>query len=606
MKIIPTLEQEAIINSTSQFNFIMAGAGCGKTSTLIQLLKKNNGLNFNYCTFTNEMLAEVTSKIVSDTQLLSPSKAKEYIYNFNSAGYRLLGKFMEVNNFEFKRVFLEEFELFNKVFLSQQQRENVWNSVTNYKKEYTKIHFENLTNTISKEASEILDKVFEIVWKKHKVCEFVDMEIWFYQALERDGIDFKKINFFLVDEFQDLDINKFYILKMIIKKLLDTNPSAVFYFVGDYNQQIYGWREQGDSNYFKKTMDYIKTISDDINILPLSKCFRCDTKLVNQLNQLLEQNYDKGFGYNPMTPHIDHQDQDKSLECITHTWNEFEPHLIMSLTKDYRENLITTRNNKNLLPIQVALFKHKIPYRVFGSNSMRFFEREAWIPFALAIYWRYKQSPEWNYQMPIPLLEKIFYFVLNSNGRINASKKDIPFFDRLEEVFNIYSLNNFLFDLSPENQTNLNSVPSNVIEKMLKPKEVEILKDIIIAMKILIQTTIKNIHQKGLSYLFETANFKNTQNEELQLFKNFLLTSDYSNWVAQIYAKQNVVGISSIHSSKGLEADNVIVCFNEDTGFKPNQEEVRVNYVAFSRAKKTLKLFAIKPNSFFHFMSQTK
>lgn len=606
MKIIPTLEQEAIINSTSQFNFIMAGAGCGKTSTLVQLLKKNNDLNFNYCTFTNEMLAEVTSKIVSDTQLLSPSKAKEYIYNFNSAGYRLLGKFMEVNNFEFKRVFLEEFELFNKVFLSQQQRENVWTSTTNYKKEYTKIHFENSTNTISKEATEILDKVFEIVWKKHKVCEFVDMEIWFYQALERDGIDFKKIDFFLVDEFQDLDINKFYILKMIIKKLLDTNPSAVFYFVGDYNQQIYGWREQGDSNYFKKTMDYIKTISDDINILPLSKCFRCDTKLVNQLNQLLEQNYDKGFGYNPMTPHIDHQDQDKSLECITHTWNEFEPHLIMSITKDYRENLIITRNNKNLLPIQVALFKHKIPYRVFGSNSMRFFEREAWIPFALAIYWRYKQPSEWNYQMPIPLLEKIFYFVLNSNGRINASKKDIPFFDRLEEVFNIYSLNNFLFDLSPENQTNLNSVPSNVIEKMFKTKEVEILKDISIAMKILIQSTLKNIQQKGLSYLFETTNFKNTQNEELQLFKNFLLTSDYSDWIAQIYAKQNIVGISSIHSSKGLEADNVIVCFNEETGFKPNQEEVRVNYVAFSRAKKTLKLFAIKPNSFFYFMSQTK
>lgn len=606
MKIIPTLEQEAIINSTSQFNFIMAGAGCGKTSTLIQLLKKNNLLNFNYCTFTNEMLAEVTSKILSETQLLVPSKAKEFIYNFNSAGYRLLGKFMEVNNFEFKNLFLEEFELFNKVFLNPQQRENVWTYVTNYKKEYAKIHFENSTNTISKEAAEVLDNAFQIVWTKHKVCEFVDMEIWFYKALERNEVKFKDIDYFLVDEFQDLDVNKFYILKTIINKILEVNPTAIFYFVGDYNQQIYGWREKGDSNYFQKTMNFVKGISEDIKILPLSKCFRCDTKIVKRLNQLLEKNYDKGFGYNPMSPNENHQDQIKSLECITHTPDEFEPHLILSLTKNYHENLIITRNNKNLLPIQVALFKHKIPYRIFGSSSMRFFEREAWTSFALPMYWRYKQPVEWNFQMPIPLLEKIFYFVLNSNHRISASKKDIPFFEHIEEVFNIYVLNNFIFGTSSENQQNLNFVPKDIMNRLLKPKEHEILKDIIVNMKILVQKTLKDIQQKGLSYLFESVNFKNLKNEELQLFKNVLLTSDYSNWIVQIYSKQNVVGISTIHSSKGLEADNVIVCFNEETGFTPSQEEVRVNYVAFSRARKTLKLFAIKPNSFFRFLSEIK
>ena len=54
----------------------------------------------------------------------------------------------------------------------------------------------------------------------------------------------------------------------------------------------------------------------------------------------------------------------------------------------------------------------------------------------------------------------------------------------------------------------------------------------------------------------------------------------------------NVIKLMTIHSSKGLESDNVIVIDDMTRGMSSNlkqeEEEQRVKYVAYTRAKKKL------------------
>ncbi|MGL4951167.1 MAG: UvrD-helicase domain-containing protein [Mycoplasma sp.] len=581
---IKTKEQIKIIESNNTFNFIMAGAGCGKTSTLIELLKENGSNSFNYCTFTNEVINEIISRVGKINRNLDKLTLKSCVYNFNSAGKRIFtnSNNITIDSLEFKRLFFIKLETLCDQKFDEPTIENFWNAICNYKRTYAKIKFTGENPWLDENNEAITLSIFNEIWSKEKVCEFVDMEIWYTDSILRENnTSFDSLRYFLVDEFQDLDINKFYILKIIIKNMMDKNSNVKIFFVGDYNQQIYSWREIEKINYFQEMMDYCRTFKKDVGIFSLSKCFRCDNRIIYRLNELLQWNKDLGFGYKPMSLNDKFIEKEDYIKTIIHEYDKIEEHIIEHL-KGYenKDTLIITRSNSGVEEIQNILFKNKVPYKILGSASKRFFEWHAYSQFLLPFYYIDKSKEE-DIVVPVCLLEKIYDFAV-------SNKNKVVLWNRITELCNSIPLNDYLFR---------DGDIIKVFKIFRKNEEESEIIHILDEMKKHISKTMDEIQNDGFERRFEKIN-----STKIVDFWYKMMKDDYSNWLVDIYSSKNLVGISTIHSSKGLEASNVIVCHNNSSNFNMTEEEVRLNYVAFSRSTDRLILLSSKPNDFFNFM----
>lgn len=325
------------------------------------------------------------------------------------------------------------------------------------------------------------------------------------------------------DEAQDINKIQYDIINLIIPKESD----KVLCFIGDFSQNIYSWNGTDNRLLIKFKEDH------NAEVIKLNKNYRCSKQIIQYSNKFIDKTNNETFidveGFFDSEP----------VEYKKITSKNFEALLIAQAYKANINNkklAIIARNNADISYISTVLSKANFEY---STSQKKEFNRY-FLDFArLCIN---------NNSL---LLEK--FINVKSEDRLKSIENSIPLID-------VLSLN-------------------NSTAKKLKEFNVEIKKSNALKAYQLIKNNF-NIYDDNIEN--EIIEFeKNFNHSNLENFLDFLESkSDQDN------LKKANITCTTIHGSKGLEYDEVIIYNVNNQNFKSRdlEENLRLLYVATTRA----------------------
>lgn len=366
-------QKEAVLLSTDHNIVLLAGAGSGKSFTLVkrtEYLITDLGVDpssIMLVTFTNKAANEIKERISKVTN----DANKMWIGTFHRICTRLLRQFgdhLGINSFS-----IIDTKDCRKIIKDSLVRLGEDDSIMNVKAYQTKIsEFKN--NLVGKEAvrnddtiSNTLKTVYEeyvdYCWK-HKTFDFDDLITYTILLLSsfKDVSNWvhNNIQYIMVDECQDTNSAQF----VLIKLLRGENNTVL---VGDVNQSIYGFRN-ARPQYLE---NFANTTSNTMR-LRLEQNYRSTKNIINAANNVVKYN---SFG-TKLEMFCDNEEGAKvQLYKANNSFTEAEWVISEILTthnyvnKDYSDFAIIYRANFQSRLFEEALTKCGIPYVVFGSGS---------------------------------------------------------------------------------------------------------------------------------------------------------------------------------------------------------------------------------------------
>jgi len=576
---------------------ILAGAGSGKTKTLTTRLAYLIGevgidpINTLTLTFTNKAASEMRQRALN--LIDGSSHSMPLLCTFHKFGLLFLKMHIEK---------LGRKNSFNIIDSDDQKR--LVKAIIKDLKIDLQIPF--LTSEISKyknillEPQEALDNA-ELNDYKQAAKVYIEYQ---RRLLENNLVDFddllaltykillenedlredtsKKYQYIMVDEYQDTNELQYQLLKLLASK--HNNISVV----GDDDQSIYGWRGANIKNIleFHKHFEGAKVVKLEIN-------YRSTQQILNAANTLIEHNR-KRLG-KKLTSYIGDGEDVK----IQHSIDEvYEANTIAKKIKELISSgvnpssiAVLYRVNALSRSLEEGFSKESLAFKMVGG--IRFYER-AEIKDIIS-YLRLISNSDDDFSL-LRILNK------PKRGIGAKSLEKIKAFAQTKKS-SIYNA------LSSANSDELNSI--------LSKKSIGLVKEFIDNINIL-KSEKENLGEMlnlfnnivGLREYYESmidgfdrvlnidefyGYFRDAiyKDEELTL-EQFL--SDITLQSDQDQVDNDAVNIMSVHASKGLEFEYLFVIGMEE-GFFPldsetidMEEERRLAYVAFTRAKKELTL----------------
>lgn len=233
---------------------LIAGAGAGKTFTIVQKIKyliENNYVNpkeILVLSFTNKSVNDLKKKIASNVNITTFHKLAIEILDLNKINYNLVNDkylnyiinefFQSLNNDEYKKEILNYFKERNYFkFLNSYKFNSFQKLITNLIKlyktnNYTKDNFKALfkINNFLAKYTYIIFCIYENELASNNSLDFDDLIIKATQIVNKTT----KYKYIIVDEFHDTSLIRF----NLIKKIKDINNATLF-CVGDDYQSIY-------------------------------------------------------------------------------------------------------------------------------------------------------------------------------------------------------------------------------------------------------------------------------------------------------------------------------------------------------------------------------
>lgn len=389
--------------------------------------------------------------------------------------------------------------------------------------------------------------------------------------------------YIMVDEYQDTN----FLQHKILKSLCKSHENLCV--VGDDDQSIYSWRGAKVENILNFQNEFEK-----VKLVKLEQNYRSVGTILKAANELIAHNQ-KRLG--------------KTLICTKDEGDEIE---ICACEDEREESAIVARKIKALLDggvkmdeiavlfrvnalsraLEEALMKEKIPYLLL--SGMRFYER-AEIKDMIA------------YLRLINNLEDDFSF----KRIINRPKRGFGevALQKLEKHAQIHQISLFeaLCNLEGSGvfSQKLQNELRDFIENIKSLRELSSLKEVIEQLDE--RFKFKEFYEKQNESEDKIANINEfcaslkdrIENENIESLEEIL--SEISLLSEQDKTHKGVC-IMSVHTSKGLEFDYIFVIGLEmgffPVGYDNIEEERRLAYVAFTRAKKRLSLSYV--NSRFH------
>ena len=232
-------EQLKAINSQDRFIFLLAGAGSGKTRTVIEKIKTllKEGIN------PSEILAITFTRKASEEMRLRLNNDEVLINTFHGFCYQ------ELQN-----------EGFNKIIIDP--------SDTPFTR-YELLLISNYKNSSKSQKTPFILNEYQEYLSSKDVIDFDDIMLLFLKLKKNYQSKFKYI---FVDEFQDTNSIQYEILKMLI------GAETKVFAVGDPDQSIYRFRGAKPSiiNLFLKEYDG--------TLLTLGNNYRSSQKIINCAN----------------------------------------------------------------------------------------------------------------------------------------------------------------------------------------------------------------------------------------------------------------------------------------------------------------------------------
>ena len=362
---------------------VLAGAGSGKTRVITQKIAylTENGYEAKHIaaiTFTNKAAREMQVRV---SQLMQGKNTKGLtIATFHSLGLQMLRQEAALLGYKPQFSILDSSDSFkivadilattDKKLLKQTQ----W-QISGWKNAF--ISPDQAKATADEDLTHAAAKVYQLYQQTLKAYQAVDFDDLIKlpvelfeqhaEALERWQ---RKLQYLLIDEYQDTNACQYMLVKML------AGLRGQFTVVGDDDQAIYGWRGADVKNLQQLTDDFSK-----LRVIKLEQNYRSTVRILRAANQVISNNprivanglYEKklwsDLGTGDMIQVTATQSEEHEAESVIMklSAHKFEHR---TLHKDYA---ILYRGNHQARVFEQQLRNHKIPYTVSGGQS--FFDK---------------------------------------------------------------------------------------------------------------------------------------------------------------------------------------------------------------------------------------
>ncbi len=423
-------------------------------------------------------------------------------------------------------------------------------------------------------------KEYENYKIKNKIMDFDDQLKYAYSILKNyKNIKEKFMNRFTyinVDEAQDTSKIQHEIIKLLVNKNI--------FMVGDEDQSIYKFR----AAYPKALLDFEKVYKNS-KVLYMETNYRSTPEILQIANNFIKQNVnrkDKNI--------IPYRKSGQTVKITEIENYEDQYNYLLNILKDSNEQTaILYRNNESAIPLIDIFMKNNVNFKIKEGETL-FFNHKLVKDIKNFIKFYFEPNN-------IKIFEEIYYKIncgISKNiinklkiklNRINNNANILDVLTTIDEVlfWQIRKINDIKLKMSFWKNKNTYEIINSILkdleyEEFIKRKKEE-----------------KNVYLQKINILLSIAK----QNPDL---KKFLLRLDeLEEKIKEGNNEETNIILSTIHSSKGLEYDNVILidviqgilpCIDKTDSknlekLDEYEEEVRLFYVGITRAKNVLKIF---------------
>lgn len=580
---------------------VLAGAGCGKTKTIIAraiylILQGIPAERIQILSFTRKSASEIYERIrmsVGEERIrgIHASTFHTWALSIIRANAKLFGKenftildrddqlqiFRLCRGKHAKGTFPSAEQLCELYSFSRNTRQSLSMAFKTHISEFAELK-EKIVPIMKQyeqkkeenqyiDYDDILDLVSAAVNNYSEIAEFIGSQY----------------DYILVDEMQDTNPLQWSLLEPLSKYIK-------LFCVGDDAQSIYGFRGAD----FKNVHSFQERIPDS-EILKLEDNYRSTQEILDLSNWLLSKSmvdYDKnlkavrGTGKIPELHEFDNKwEQGRFIaETLEKKKNEGFP---------FHESLILVRSSADARSVESALLQKNIPYLFFGGMKMLEAAHIKDVLSVLRICVNIKDEIAWmRYLLLWPGLGEVKGAEITTEVIALSTHKEV--FEGIEKYVINYNLD-----------SELNNLIKNVYKNEISPKN---------ALLISIQTLTPILSEKYRGSQWDKR--KKDFDSLLRLAEKFGTLQEFvDNCICEPMndadlvpsANEDKVTISTIHSAKGMERENCFVV-NVSIGDYPNcndiksieniEEERRVLYVALTRAKNELIITRINKAGF--------
>ena len=572
---------------------ILAGAGSGKTTTIVSRLAyiiqvlgipASNTLTL---TFTNKAAKEMRERALS---MIGDASYPPLLCTFHKFGLLFLkfhihllnrqNNFVVIDTDDKKRIIKKiNSEIPTPLISSEISRYK--NSLITPDEAYKQAEFFNY-----QQIAKIYEE-YETYLRENNLVDFDDLIALTYRLLDENlelaEATSKKYNYIMIDEYQDTNELQ---LKLLQKLCTSHNNICV---VGDDDQSIYGWRGAHIRNIMEFHEDFVGT-----SIFKLENNYRSKEPILKVANALIEHNRSRlgkkliptRGGGEDVTILNSYDENEEARKIATN--------IKKLLDSGVKPNDIAILYRVNVLSrsIEEGLNRSRIAYKLVGG--LRFYDRA-------------EIKDLISYIRIITNFHDDFSFKRVANkpkrglGKASIEKIELA----------AHSASSSIYEY-------IKTATLSELEILVKKKNAKTLKDFIKNIEEVSRVSEESTYE-FIDVLEETFKLKNiyagmidetervlNMDEFYGLFRDFVKKSpesgldEFLNELTLQSEQDQVEGESiymmSIHASKGLEFDHIFIIGLEE-GFLPLvgdgsdlEEERRLGYVSFTRAKETLTL----------------
>lgn len=594
-------QKEAVVNTEGPM-LILAGAGSGKTKVLttkIAYLIEENGIDPSSIlaiTFTNKAANEMKSRVEN---LIGIDSKYMHISTFHSFGLSIIKKYYDLlslkSNFTIidaddsqltvKRI-LKDMNLDPKIYNPKMIR----NKISSAKNEL--MNPEDLEKYATSEIDEITIKVYEEYQKKLLLNNSLDFDDLLMLPIKlfnehKEVLEYyqDKFQYILIDEYQDTNEVQYILTKMLSAK----NKNICV--VGDPDQSIYSFRGANYKNILNFEKDYKNT-----KVILLEQNYRSTKVILNAANDVIKNNKNRKEKA-LWTDNID-GDKVKYKRCEDEKNESY--YVACEIKKLISENVklediaVLYRTNASSRNIEEALLKENISYKVVGS--FYFYNRKEIKDLISYLKLIYNPNDDISLNRIINVPKRGIGLKTLENLTTKANILNESLFNTIESGKEL-EFKKLILELQEKSEDlSLTELVDLILDKTGIKKELED-EDSIES-----QSRLENLEE----FKSITKNFE--ENYGVISLAEFL---DEISLVSDIEEHKNqtdVVTLMTVHSAKGLEFDYVFIIGFEEGIFPHSmsllsnsevEEERRLCYVAFTRAKKKLYLVNAKKRLLF-------
>lgn len=548
---------------------IKSSAGTGKTESIanivINLIKEHTAYlqSIAIITFTNKATIEMIDRIQHKLELLvldtNDDKFKTNIYLSNIANISTIHSFCEhiIREFGLEFGISPDFKIsYNKSnissIVSSVIKENfnneIYQCVSNYKLKELIIKSLNDNENKGIEHLEYNSNLTDEFWKNFDKY-FIDLYNTCYDLIEEDRLlnnyltpnDLIKyavkltskdtiaqciandIKYLFIDEFQDTNIHQYQLVKNL------QNYINII-LVGDEKQSIYKFRGSDLNSYLEMTNN-INSFGEN-HIFTSNVNYRSDSGYIKALNKIFNSKFSyKGmkleFNNTELIPNKKTKSEEYPI-VVEYEHQKYLPEIIKNLSQniDYTKNdcyndiVILCRNNNEVSEIEWILEDFNLPYTTISGKTLL---QEHIVKDTLKIFeFLMFGSDIYRYE-----IQQTIYCEKFCNGK-NLTNEFISTIEELKPKF-------------------INTSPANFIE-ILKNK--------------CFMSTNDVSNKKNLRTLSKLKQIARDYNNHIDFYNYLSQKADNQN--DDIAVSGNGIIISTIHKFKGLTADYVIIYKADD------------------------------------------